>query len=1088
MATLIQSKQIQGIVTASVVQGDFTVSGDISASRFVGVNYDDIIGTPTFNAGTGISITQVGDTITITNTGGGGGVSGSAELINSVALLNAYTASNDIIINGINQTTASLQSQINALVSATSSYITTDNTGSDNQTLSIVGDQLTISGGNTVTLPSGSGGTSDFTQLTNVPSGLVSSSAQTIANLGGSGILSGSHTDITSLNQFTQSADQRLTSLESFTASLDSTYATDSEVSSLSSSIATTIDNIQHTQIPSGTISGSSQVDVTQTSGYNTFSSSLDSRLSSLENQTDNTGSDSQTLSIVGDQLTIDGGNTVTIPTGSDLPSGIISSSQQISDLGYVTSSLEAPFNGDRVVSNTLLGELYSQSFNAGTTGSLTEFIEQVFFPTQAPTATFTNQTANFNTNLATNNTNLVSVSLTDTVDNSPYTLVLSGTNASSLSAVPTNSESSSWEIRANGNLTAGTYSYDVTVGDSTNAERTYSGRSITIAQADTGTLSTNGTLYIIESAVSGVITLSSSGIPGSTGGVSVTYSPNYGSQSATNFSSSNPLISVNSTNGQLSLGSPISGSGNLAGSTITSTISYEDQYGNQGSGDISVNVTENTAPNVSQTLVTNNNTNQATGSSQVLRLTITDTEGDTIPNSGLSFSGYNTTYFTPSVSTPYMYLNVNNTSVPTGTYPYTASLTDEHGFRTREVNGTFTINQADDGTLSGDTSIYIIESAVSGDSFRDATGYNNGDLANISVSYSPNYGSQVATLASSNPAIVVDESGNLTLGVDLSGSVTQSGDTFSSTISWSDQYGNTDSGTVTATVFANQAPNASFVDNGLTDVTAVSGSNVGTLTVTDTENNSPFVVTLGGTDGGKFDVSGTSSPFQIQPTGSLSIGDYSIQLTVTDTYGKQAILNETISVTADVDYGKVYIYTSTRVGDGTFSNYLGLMGASSVDSSTPPLVTAYTADTTSPFFRIKSGDLGNSTITVGGGQMNLRSEVSGSDLNTIISSSFSAGGVSEQILVVFPSGSDMIGTPTSMTDTLGGSTNGEYVMFVKGGADTSFGSETSTIHGIQLDTAHEGYSTWYVVGRTGINADNSYEVQIIPSSGSAPV
>jgi hypothetical protein len=139
MATLIQSKQIEGVVTASVVDGDFSVSGSlvvsgsgiftnnitasgvVSASRVLGVNYNDISGTPNFVGGTGIAITQVGDTITITNTGGGGGVSGSAELINSVAQLNAYTASTDIRLDGLS--------------SQTSSYAntTTSNTFSGNQ-------------------------------------------------------------------------------------------------------------------------------------------------------------------------------------------------------------------------------------------------------------------------------------------------------------------------------------------------------------------------------------------------------------------------------------------------------------------------------------------------------------------------------------------------------------------------------------------------------------------------------------------------------------------------------------------------------------------------------------------------------------------------------------------------------------------------------------------------------------------------------------------------------------------------------------------------------------------------------------------
>ena len=38
-------------------------------------------------------------------------------------------------------------------------------------------------------------------------------------------------------------------------------------------------------------------------------------------------------------------------------------------------------------------------------------------------------------------------------------------------------------------------------------------------------------------------------------------------------------------------------------------------------------------------------------------------------------------------------------------------------------------------------------------------------------------------------------------------------------------------------------------------------------------------------------------------------------------------------------------------------------------------------------------------------------------------------GGGANQYIVIAPSGSDMIGVPTSMTDSFGGSTAGEYVM-----------------------------------------------------------
>jgi hypothetical protein len=241
MATLIQSKQIQGVVTASVVEGDFLVSGslvvsgsgiftsDITASSIsssgpiYGVRYSDIQGTPNFVAGTGINITQVGNVITITNTGTGGGVSGSAELISSVAQLNSYTGSNDIIILG-------LQSQIDALIAQTGSYETK-----------------------------------------------------------GSGIISGS---------------------DQLTASFDSRYSISGSSEGASVSVSDTAPNspsegdlwwksdegnlyvyydgywvisVDNTSaIPNGTISGSSQVVLSQTDGFNQFSSSISSSISSF--------------------------------------------------------------------------------------------------------------------------------------------------------------------------------------------------------------------------------------------------------------------------------------------------------------------------------------------------------------------------------------------------------------------------------------------------------------------------------------------------------------------------------------------------------------------------------------------------------------------------------------------------------------------------------------------------------------------------------------------------------------------------------------------------------------------------------------
>ena len=1064
--------------------------------------------------------------------------------------------------------------------------------------------------------------------------------------------------------------------------------------------------------------------------------------------------------------------------------------------------SLNVDLSGSVTQSGDTLDSTITFTNTFGTT--TTDNLSVTIVGNSAPTATFTDQSSNFNTNLATTGTNLVSVTISDVEGDTPYSMSLSGTGAWAISAVPQNSNSSSYQIQVTpdtASLAAGSYSYDVNVTDNYGESTTYSGRSFTIAQAGSGTMTENGTFYIIESATSGdLIRINSSGRTGTQGGVVVSYSPNYGSQSATSFASSNPLISINSSTGVLSVGTDISGSGNTNGSIIASTITWTDQYGNNGSDTIAVNVTKNNAPTVSSTQTFNENTNQATGSSEIVRLNLTDTEGDSILSSGLSWTNYNTTYFTPSNSTGIMKLLVNSTSVPAGTYDYTASIEDVHGFETRLHSGSVTISQADDGTLGGDTSIYIIESAENTDVFRDATGYNQGNAAQVSVSYSPSYGSPVVTeFTSSRQGISVDSSGNLTAGYDFSGSVTstdytstalasdstnstlygkslhvngikvvqgaavggqsavpdaftekvaqmiklmvtssgvdindtdqanmigilkgetgtwhsgyptaqrilrgagsdyspnplidsnyssysglqnfqdshatddmvwylnssaasgsgdndaqeviehifhtihqygvrgavsgsfnglswdpetdsnwntrelyyaikeavddnvfdisgygdasyntaatfkliakeylyllnfnmweysslwsggslspewndnsrtpsgiqtnnplgyalynkyikpvltkpslstirsifQDGDVGDPTIAGSsgytpevgtgliskitfrDQYGNVGSGSVTATVFGNSAPSATFTAASFNTDEAISGSNIGSLTVTDTENNSPFTITLAGTDGGKFDVSGSSSPFTIQPTGSLAEGSYSINITVTDTYGESITLtNESITVEAAEVLTTVYIYRSGYGSDAGFSaNYNAVMGAATLNTDVPPQVTSYTANTSSPYYKFKSGDIGSSTITLAGGATaTLAATVSGSSLNAAVSES--ADSISwasaQQTIILIPSGSSMSGVPTSMTDGTGGSTAGEYVLVeYADGTSAPLGATPSVIHSIVLDSSKDGYIEWFVIGAKQQNNASSMRLKVLSSSGS---
>jgi len=211
MATLIQSKQIEGIVTASVVTGEFLVSGSL-----VVTGSNSILGSVTASA---ISSSFVGD---------GSGITG---------ITYSQIDNTPQFVGGNNITITSSSNVITV-------HAQLDGTGSDAQSLSINGDQLTILGGNTVTIPTGS---TSWEQLGDVPSGLVSSSVQI---LGGSGILSGSKTNISSLNTFSSSIQSEVDALTAATSS----YLTSSG----------SVDFSDVTNKPSGLVSSSTQITITE--------------------------------------------------------------------------------------------------------------------------------------------------------------------------------------------------------------------------------------------------------------------------------------------------------------------------------------------------------------------------------------------------------------------------------------------------------------------------------------------------------------------------------------------------------------------------------------------------------------------------------------------------------------------------------------------------------------------------------------------------------------------------------------------------------------------------------------------------------
>ena len=1031
----------------------------------------------------------------------GGIISGSQQITDlgfistshaDVTQLNEFTSSIQTEVDGLSTFTSSIQTEVDVLSAATSSYLTSE---TDSQTLSIDGNELTISSGNSITLPS-----------TSLPSGVISGSSQLTSSYDARYVINQAPTA-----EFTNHTTNFNTNLATSGKTMVSMSVSDSEgnspySASLSGTDGSSFDLVYSNDASSSIgIHAGSNLSAANYSYNVTIFDSFD-KFTTYSRTLEVTQADVGTLNgdttsyiiesanngaTIRDASGFGGGNASQVSVsyspnhGSQVLSSFTSSNPAvlIDSSGNLTMGLalrgSTTGSGDSIVSNITFTDQYSNVGNSNVTINV--------FANNHPSASISDISGDLNINEATSGTDLVNVTITDTESDTPFSASLSGTDGSSFQLQYNNSNSSSIDIQAASDLSAQTYSYTLDIFDNFGKTSSYD-RTLTIADANVGTLSTNGTFYIIESATSGnAIRLNSNGRTGTQGDLSVSYSPNYGSQTCSEFTSSNALIAVNSS-GNLSVGSNISGSGETSGDTITSNITFADQYGNVGSGSISVNVTTNNAPDIIFSNSSRLNTNQATGSSGTLTtLSFSDTESDSVDYDNLTFTDSSGQLTATQNSNTW--LVTANSQLSASNYTFSAAIEDEHHFRTNTESHTITIVQSGNGTMTGDSSVYIIESAESGDPFRDATGFGNGNTAQIGASYSPSNGSPtIQSFTSSNPAILVDGSGNLTLGVDISGSVTQSGDTINSDITFTDQYGNVGSGSVTATVFGNNSPVATFTatSNYETD-NATNGSTAGTLSISDTESNSPFTITLGGTHASSFQVSGTN----ILANTTLSAGTYTINITVTDTYSESVTLsNQTITVTTSQDFGKIYIYYSNYGTDAGFSsNYNAVMGASTVNSDTPPEVTAYTGNTASPYYKFKSGDIGSTSISLAGSKnATLAAVVSGSNLNSAISES--AAGMSwatgVQSIILFPSGSDMGGIPSSMTDGFGGSTVGEYVVLqYLDGTGAPLGAAGSVLHSIVLDSALHGYSEWFVLGVIGQASASTMRLKVLPASGS---
>ena len=346
------------------------------------------------------------------------------------------------------------------------------------------------------------------------------------------------------------------------------------------------------------------------------------------------------------------GSNTILLAANSSVQRWSITSTPDLIEATNITASsttlqLKSNLSGSATVGgDTITLQITASQDNFDTTIQYLDKVVDVELMA-APVLTPSDQTSNLNTNGARGSNNLVLVSITDpqsfTIDHSTWTFTPNAGQA--LEAVQ-NGGADSYYVRPTSNLAAGTYGYTASIFNDKGFRAGELKDEFTIAQAPTGTLTTNGTFYIIESALNGAnIVTNSNGRTGTQGDLGVTYSPTYNSAAVSSFASSNAAIAV-ASNGNLTAGENISGSSNTYPGTITSNITWQDQYGNAGGPTtITVNIAENALPTATLNLgVTSLLTaSLAVSGSVIASLTGSDSQGfENITSASLSGTGAN--------------------------------------------------------------------------------------------------------------------------------------------------------------------------------------------------------------------------------------------------------------------------------------------------------------------------------------------------------------------------------------------------------------------------------------------------------------
>ena len=652
-------------------------------------------------------------------------------------------------------------------------------------------------------------------------------------------------------------------------------------------------------------------------------------------------------------------------------------------------------------------------------------------------------------------------------------------------------------------------YQYQATYKDNFNDASSSGVITINITDDVTPSITTNvsgNSFHIIESALSGSsIRVNSNGRTGTVADVNSNQSVLFAitpSGSLPSKTKDTGSLGISST-GNLSVGFDVSSSlyNFDNGNVISGSVTVTNAFGTSNSANIAVSMSINNAPTPSFSNTSANlNTNGARPSNTLTTISFTDTESDSLEHDTFVFTDPSGQLNALKDGNNYLIRATTNLSGSTD-YEMTASIKDEHGFRTGTEKHDITIAMAPVGTLTTNGSFFIIESALSGSNIVTNSNGRTGTQADVGATYSPQYNSAAAQYFEVNEAdkttphqfITSSNAGGLSIKSNISGSGRVSGQTLTGSVEFQDQFGNIGSGSISVSIVTNNAPSISFTPSSVTLAAenAISGSFVTSASFSDTESDSMEFDTfsLTGTHSDLFSSHRVGNSVLIRTNTDLSASSYSFSAHINDEHGFNAATSS-LSITVTP---MIYFYKNTNVLvlDGSESTAITQLGDAGGDD----------AGITSGSFmgHLKIGKIGDSTITNTDGKQMLL--IASQSVNHLASSgsghstirqfgNINLSGNSDnghQFILLYPSSSQVFQKPASLRAGLGGSTAKEFTVFNDNASSDQ--AVTAGLHYFSTDAGVKvfGNDRWGMIFALDASTNPTQFYHLLSSSGSAP-